>query len=488
MWSTPGRVLAQDNTQSTVLVVRVRGDDNIVLRLRAELSSYRFRVVELPPARRAEALAQLAEEREAQAALRAKPEAMAVEVWVRPRSAGARSTEELVTAGPGRDPTVLAVRVTEAMRARGLVLPPLTAAVAAEGGRRGGRPDDGAQGDAPGASKPSAAGSSDADEEVGPARPTVLPPEAVRATTPSPDPKRGAGEEQERKGAGESKAEPERKAAERKAGSDSKADAERKAAERKADERKAGSDSKADAERKPDAKVRAEAARNAERAQKAVAERTAPADSNADAARDPEDTQRTSLAPSSAAPGRSALLYAEIGPTGVWSPGTNSLGPALDAFVSLKFRPYQTSSVSLVGLIPLLSTDFTSEDGTAIEVQTFGIGGFGDLHLPLGPVALNVGIGGMAMLSSIRDSSKGVVYNQDKSSQRLAALLGRVGASISLTADLRLAAAIMLGLTVQELTLKFLDAQGAALKPEVRWGNPLLFGTLSLELALPWDR
>jgi len=68
LWPAAFTVEAQDKKPSTVLLVRVPGDDSIVLRLRAELNSYRFRVVELPPAKRAEALSQLAEEREAQAA------------------------------------------------------------------------------------------------------------------------------------------------------------------------------------------------------------------------------------------------------------------------------------------------------------------------------------------------------------------------------------------------------------------------------------
>lgn len=467
---------AQDRKPSTVLVVRVPGDDSIVLRLRAELNSYRFRVVELPPGKRTEALSQLAEEREAQAALRAKPDAMAVEVWVRANNTGARTNEELVTAGPGRDPTVLAVRVTEAMRARGLVLPPLTAS-AAESGKRVGSANP---------PKPSA------DDDVEPARPTVLPPSAVRPSTPGKDPKR-ADSEQERKADDERKAEAEREQAERRVEAERKLDAERRAeAERKLDaERKAEAERKLEAERKAELARKAEAKRKADAQRQSESEaelaRTAEAKREADRERAAEAEQaRANATPAGATQARNALLYAEVGPSGVWSPGTNRLGPALDVFVSVRFRPNHTSSISLVGLIPLLSTDFKNSDGTSLEVQTFGIGGFGDLHLPLGPVELNVGIGGMAMLSTLQIANN--PFNPNLESQRLAALLGRVGASISLTPDLRIGASIMVGLTVKDLRVQFLDMDRRTVTNEVRWGQPLLFGTLSLELALPWDR
>ena len=482
LWPIAGHSHAQDKKPSTVLVVRVPGDENIVLRLRAELNSYRFHVIELPPAKRAEALSHVAEEREAQAAVRAKPDAMAVEVWVHPNGSGARTNEELVNAGPGRDPTVLAVRVTEAMRARGLVLPPLAAA-AADSGRRVGMPPDGAAG----TPTPSAAEPSVADDDVGPARPTVLPPSAVRPSTPTRDPKR-IDAEQERKPNNERKSEP-----------DGKPDAEGT----KTDEREAARTAEAERARKLEAKRKADAARKndgereadeaderkakAELTRRSEAKRRADAEHSAEAEREREAAAAAtpgSVARSGATQARSALLYAEVGPSGVWSPGTNGLGPALDVFVSVKFRPYRTSSVSLVGLIPLLSTDFTNNDGTAIEVQTFGIGGFGDLHLPLGPVELNVGIGGMAMLSSISIVKNPALFYPNLESQRLAALLGRVGASISLTPDLRLSASVMVGLTVQALRLQFRDMS----ETQVSWGQPLLFGTLSLELALPWDR
>ena len=467
--------MAQDDKPSTVLVVRVPGDENIVRRLRAELSSYRFRVVELPPAKRAEALAQLADERAAHAALRAKPDAMAVEVWVRPSSAGAPTNEELVNAGPGRDATVLAVRVTEAMRARGLALPPLLAATnaaAADSGKRATPPVGG-----PGAPKPTAA--ADPLDDVEPARPTELPADAVPPSAPSPDTKR-AELDRERKADAERTAD-----AERRTDAEHKPDAERRAdAERRTDaERKSEAERKAAAERKANEK-RADSERRSEEKRRADSER---AEREADAL---PDVQPSSVATSSTQ-ARKALLYAEVGPTGVWSPGTNRLGPALDVFVSVKFRPNQSSSISLVGLIPLLSTDYTSNDGTAVEVQSYGIGGFGDLHLPLEQVELNVGIGGMALFSSIlpvEPSSEGIVYDSSESTQRLAALLGRVGASFSLTPDLRLSASVMVGLTVKDLRLQFFDASRNAVGPEVRWGTPLLTGTLSLELALPWDR
>src|SRR6185312_8919449 len=105
-------------------------------------------------------------------------------------------------------------------------------------------------------------------------------------------------------------------------------------------------------------------------------------------------TEQLEAADTSFAGAREALLYVEVGPAGVFSPGPDRLGPALDLLVSFTFRPYQTSSISLVGLIPLLNTDLIG-NGASIDVQTWGIGGFGDLHFQMGRMELSAGLGGL---------------------------------------------------------------------------------------------
>jgi hypothetical protein len=454
MWLGVGRAFAQEQPRpSRVVIARVAGDESIVIRLRAELSSYRFRVIELAAsARRSALLSELAEEREAQAALRAKPEAMAVELWVRAGATGTRTTQELVTAGPSHDPEVLALRVTEAMRARGLTLPPLTAAgpklpeisSVADSSKRAG-----------------AAGASALAPEptdIEPAEPTTLPPAPPSTAIPVKPEAKATEVEPERPNPEPPKPKP-------------------PVPERKPLD--------------PPASSEPERPRPAEKNAEKPDENTKP---------EPEPEVATEIEPQAEAPSqltlRDALLYVEVGPSGVWSPGANSVGAALDLLISLRFRPDPTSSISLVGLIPLLKSNLTTEDGASIDVRTYGIGGFGDLHWPLGRVELSAGLGGLALLSSVMVISApgSLVYRPDYPTQRLAALLGRVGVNVALTRDLRVSGSIMAGLTVRELQVNRppTDQTAAATDTEstplATWGKPLFFGTLSVELALPWDR
>jgi hypothetical protein len=205
---------------------------------------------------------------------------------------------------------------------------------------------------------------------------------------------------------------------------------------------------------------------------------------------DPQALEPSQVAAESGFPGaRNALLYAEIGPAGVLSPGINHLGPALDLLVSFTFRPYPTSSISLVGLIPLLATALPN-DGASIDVRTYGMGGFGDLHLPLGRFELSAGLGGLGLICTVmaEDLQGAAKYMTVQKTQRLGAVLGRVGASLFLTRDLQVSASLMAGLTVQPFQLKPPGAKDQNVESIATWGWPLLFGSLSIQLALPWDR
>jgi hypothetical protein len=114
--------VAQAQTSGTVLLVRVDGDEAIASRLLAELRNGEWRVI-ARAARSAEAhrtLDSLARASGASAALRARPSQLAVELWVAPINEHDKSASEEVSAGPRADVGVLALRVTEVLRARGL--------------------------------------------------------------------------------------------------------------------------------------------------------------------------------------------------------------------------------------------------------------------------------------------------------------------------------------------------------------------------------
>lgn len=485
-WVGSGRAHAQAGPPDTVVVVRVPGDDSIVLALRTEMSGYRFRVVELADraARRTRPLSELAEEREAQAAVRSKPSDMAVELWTRGNGAEPTASEEIVDAGPGRNPELLAMRVTEAMRARGLTLPPLSAATPTRYGQ---------------AAPPVAAGAADEPDAAEGPRPATTPvaagsapnapPLPTAAAQPAPNP-------------------PTAKPARRPSAADAKKPSATDAAT-------------ADADRSPkpaSPRPRAEPTRTATPNGTTRSASSPRGEATARAGRDGAPAKPAGVAPSSpsvlepaavssdhgdgeptasletsdarpAPPPRAALAYVEAGAAGVWSPGADRVGPALDAVVSVRFRPYSTSSISLVGLIPLLKTPVERPDAR-IEITTFGIGGFGDFHVPFEQFELSAGLGGLALISSVLAFSD-VYQVASPTTQRLAALLGRVGASVAISRDLRASASVMGGLAVTELRIEVpanpAGAEATA-PPTVTWGHPLLMGSLSLELALPWDR
>lgn len=110
----------------TILLVRMDGDERVVANVRAELRASAWRIVEIGPDPRLEQarLAELGASQGASSALRVHADRAEVELWVA-RSAGPGSGLELLdAAGAGGDERVLALRVAEALRARGLRLEP----------------------------------------------------------------------------------------------------------------------------------------------------------------------------------------------------------------------------------------------------------------------------------------------------------------------------------------------------------------------------
>jgi hypothetical protein len=183
-----------------------------------------------------------------------------------------------------------------------------------------------------------------------------------------------------------------------------------------------------------------------------------------------------------ALPPRRPLLFAEAAPLGLLSPGANRLGPAIDALAQLRLQPYATSSVSLFGFIPLWQADLERDAGK-FKVRAWAIGGFADLHVPMRPVELSAGLGVASMLISIRATARSAAAVDGELPKRLPLFLGRVGASLRLTRDLRLTARVMAGLLAPDGLQIEIGGQ-----PVASWGRLLVLGSLGLELALPWER
>jgi hypothetical protein len=107
-----------------ILLVRTLGDDETISRLRPELSDGGWHILELRPDYRleTEALGITAEREGVAAAVRVDVAHSSVELWVH-RTEGS-IVETFSASGERSSGRVLAVRVAEALRARGLLLPP----------------------------------------------------------------------------------------------------------------------------------------------------------------------------------------------------------------------------------------------------------------------------------------------------------------------------------------------------------------------------
>jgi len=108
-----------------VLIVRLAGDDRVVARVRAELASSGWPSVELTadPRDTQASLSRLSSLVSAAAAIRVHADAGAIEVWVAAPPGSPPAAADTISAGGSRpDDRVLALRATEALRARGLRL------------------------------------------------------------------------------------------------------------------------------------------------------------------------------------------------------------------------------------------------------------------------------------------------------------------------------------------------------------------------------
>jgi hypothetical protein len=119
---TPANADALDEppgVERVIVLARTPGDEGAILHLRAELGESDWRVLEVPfDERDARSLGRIAERERASAVVRMDARRGVIELWVR-RPEGAVE-EALDASGEARSESVLALRVVEALRARGL--------------------------------------------------------------------------------------------------------------------------------------------------------------------------------------------------------------------------------------------------------------------------------------------------------------------------------------------------------------------------------
>ena len=149
---------ANEERERVILLVRTANDEGVMNRVRAELGASAWRILELRLDERLAkvSLGKLSAQQQARAAVRFSAAEARVELWV---SAPAGNIEETLDASDQRDDdAVVALRISEALRARGLNLGPETKAESESGAASEARREGGA--------KPSVARSKPAANDV----------------------------------------------------------------------------------------------------------------------------------------------------------------------------------------------------------------------------------------------------------------------------------------------------------------------------------
>jgi hypothetical protein len=178
-------------------------------------------------------------------------------------------------------------------------------------------------------------------------------------------------------------------------------------------------------------------------------------------------------------PGFPALVYVELAPALVLSPG--HLGPRFDAFVNVRLQPADAFSFSLSVLVPLAGSPVNSAAGSA-QVRTLAAIGGADLQLPFADWEFSAGAGAGALITWIHGSKPPPNYQARDETQRTFTLLARVGLAWRISSVVRLSTRVLVGFSIPELRITFPDTK------EVTWGMPYVTGALGLEFALPWER
>jgi hypothetical protein len=448
-----GATGAHAQSPGSVVMVRVGGDEEIATRLRGELRRADWKVIELTPRRdqQGRALQDLASGWSAEAAIRARPRSFDVELWVHGRGDDDPGSLELVNAGRSNDAGLLAVRVTEAMRARGLAVqtPSATGAGAVASGSppSGGAsvltptPEGlthGASATPANAGAPGAPRNADATRNGQAPGPTRNPDALVapRTTTPS--------------GSATNPRPPEPPAPVPPARNTSAAPA------------------------RTDPKPANPQARNETKPQ------TAPARTEAETAIDsppPEPEAESSSAAGGG--GHDRFLVLELAPALIWSAGQpGRLGPGGDALLNVSVRPLAYFAFSAFVLGPIVPARLERSEGSAaMRSLITGVGV--DLLLDLGRWELQGGVAAASVISwfsATPNDTSGLVARDVV--QRTAAMLLRAATLLRLNDLFRLSLRVWIGFGVPELRLSFSQ------EPVASWGRPLVGGSLGLELAL----
>lgn len=402
-----------------MLIVRVPRDGAVVARIRAELEANDFWVREIgPDATSARTpLPLLAGNASARAALRMQSAGTAIELWVASEGGASGGGEVVRLPDAERDDALLAVRATEAMRARGLKLPKRSApsSAAAPGG-----------------------GGSTVISGGTPSTTSTESAEAERARKQAEEQARAQAEAQ-RQAEAQKQAEAQRQA---------EADAEAAAAE---------------------AARRAQAEREAE--ERAEAEREAEAQRQAEAEADEAESEQDARSPASP-----ALLYVELGPAIAASP--DDVTASGGGFLNLRLQPSATWSVSGFAFVPFIGGDFEQEGEGRGRIRSYMFGALFDLHAMLPELEISAGAGAAFLLSHITadpDPITELVRKQNLEDRRTGAVLARAAMHVEVAPRVRIGLRVIFGLALPQLTVKFAD------KVIARWGRPFVLGALTLD-------
>jgi hypothetical protein len=413
------RGVAQD-TVGTVLIVRMPKDAAVVARIRAELEANDLWVREVGPdsASARAPLPLLAANAGARAALRMQVARSAIELWVASEGGASGGGEIVRLPNDDRDDALLAVRATEAMRARGLRLP-----------RRG-----------DGSSAPAAVS--------GDGR-TTAPGGTPSTTTADPNATRSEAAEVERA----------RKLAE----AERQAEAQRQEAERLEAQRKAEAERQAERE----AEARAEAEREADERAEAEAE------AQRQTEREAEESENEQLARSDDGP---SLLFAEFGPAIAVSPGGAT--PSFAAFASFRLQPSASWSVSALGILPFaggaVESDTESNEAT---LRSFMLGGMFDLHAAVAGVEISAGAGSAVLITRMRADFAAPMFKKvPVDDQVTGAILARAGVHFTIAPRIRFGARVLFGLAIPQLEVHLADDKATWGRPFVLAALTLDFG------------
>jgi hypothetical protein len=414
-----------------VLIVRVARDAAVVARIRAELEANDWNVREIgpDPASARGSLSALATSSRARAVLRMQPERGAIELWVSGEGDAAGSGEVLVVPRGERDDALLALRATEALRARGLRL------------QRRSEPDGGS---APGGTGQPGRGALPSGSPVGtvpaggePRSPTAAP---TAATAPA-----------------QNRAEP------------------------RLPQPLAAAETGATQRPKPSSEPRPErAAQSSEPAPEALAAESgdddapveepdapeADADSEIDAEIEPEEPHRSV---------RPKLLSIELAPGVSVSPG--GVLPAWMGGLNVRVQPGDRWSLNVIALAPFAGAILES-NGQRAWIRSYLAGGSLDVHWPGRIVELTAGAGAAFMLTWMKGLDTAGTNIERDDFVPTGALLARAGVHLPLTPWVKLGARVLLGMSIPKLTVEFSEMKAGYA------GQPFFVATVGADFSL----